>query len=105
MGVAPIACASSAWLRRTAASSSPSPARRFMLPKGPALKPPWRVVMTAPTPGTCQAGSSQSGCIGAGGRLRRHEGVVLHALAEDAHHRGDVIEPAVHALRIEDLRH
>ena len=58
-----------------------------------------------------QSGASQSACRTASRRRRgRPRAASLrtrlgHAGVEDAHHRRHVVEPAVHALGVEDLRH
>ena len=80
---------------RTAPSLTPPVARRHQ--RADARRSPSRGA--SQSAGTAHAASGQAeGC----GRAERRLG---HAGLEDAHHRRHVVEPAVHALGVEDLRH
>ena len=113
-GRAPSAAAKRRRFSATAAASSPTATPRFRLAQGAALTPPARVLISAPTrAGTCQSGHSsrprarpraQAASGQASGRVLL-EGVELHAGVEHAHHVRHVVEPAVEALGVEDLRH
>eukprot|EP01137_Pigoraptor_chileana_P012682 Opistho-2@65302 len=103
---APRAWLTMARFSATAAGSSCTARPTFMLAWSPRLTPPARVVMKARTWPSPQSGRSQSSfSIGALRRMRPGKGVQRHAVGMHPHHLGHVFEPAVEALRIEDLRH